>query len=233
MQWPPEYSIKISQRAKYLSLKISSEQGLVCVVPKRYNQQLIPSFIDEKRHWIEKHLSNLTINKALKSELALPDKIVLPAINQSWLVSYIPLSSKAKLIDIASQQLTIFGKIDDKLRCQRLLVNWLKLKAEKIFRQQLTILCKELNLSYDQLLIRGQKTRWGSCSADKKISLNYKLLFLPQELMQHVLIHELCHTKYLNHSKRFWQLVAKYDTQFHEHNRQLKQADHLIPRWLG
>ena len=64
------------------------------------------------------------------------------------------------------------------------------------------------------------------------ICLNYKLLFLPPQITRYVLIHELCHTVHMNHSKEFWQLVKKNDPLYKQWDHDLKNANQYIPQWL-
>jgi predicted metal-dependent hydrolase len=80
--------------------------------------------------------------------------------------------------------------------------------------------------------IRGQKTRWGSCSSRQTISVNCKLLFLPSELVRYVLIHELCHTVHLNHSAAFWALVAQKEPDYQQLDAGLRDARYHVPLWL-
>jgi predicted metal-dependent hydrolase len=90
----------------------------------------------------------------------------------------------------------------------------------------------ETGLSYSSVAIRQQKTRWGSCSSRRLISLNARLLFLPADLVTYVLVHELCHTKHLNHSSRFWRLLESYLPDYRQLDRQLRMGDRYMPGWL-
>jgi len=85
---------------------------------------------------------------------------------------------------------------------------------------------------YSALSIRQQQTRWDRCSARRLISLNARLLFLPPELVTYVLVHELCHTKHLNHSPRFWRLVESYLPDYRQLDRQLRNGSRWMPGWL-
>jgi predicted metal-dependent hydrolase len=79
--------------------------------------------------------------------------------------------------------------------------------------------------TYNNVRIKKQKTRWGSCSEKKNINFNFKLLFLPPELSDYIIVHELCHLGEFNHSKRFWNLVAKTMPNYLELKNQLKHID--------
>ena len=73
-----------------------------------------------------------------------------------------------------------------------------------------------------RLRIRYMKSQWGSCTSRGNVCLNSALVYLPNELIDYVIIHELCHLKYLNHSARFWQLVAKHAPDYQQLRRQLR-----------
>jgi predicted metal-dependent hydrolase len=93
-------------------------------------------------------------------------------------------------------------------------------------------LSAEHRLPYAKASIRQQRTRWGSCSRHGTISLNARLLFLPPVLVDYVLLHELCHTKELNHSPRFWALLGSQDPECEAHRKALRKARAVIPAWL-
>ena len=79
-----------------------------------------------------------------------------------------------------------------------------KAKARKILETKLAELAQLHNFQYNRVSIRNQRTRWGSCSSKNNISLNMKLLHLPEQLIDYILLHELVHTRVKNHSKDFW-----------------------------
>ena len=78
----------------------------------------------------------------------------------------------------------------------------------------------------------GQKTLWGSCSSRKTISINYQLLFLAPQLVNCVLIHELCHTQNLNHGPSFWQHVEKIEPDYRQLHQRLRGERATLPGWL-
>ena len=85
-----------------------------------------------------------------------------------------------------------------------------KVKAKKKLTNRLKQLAVQHGFTYNKVYIRNQKTRWGSCSHKNNISLNMKLVLLPEELVDYVILHELVHTRTHDHSKRFWAELDKY-----------------------
>ena len=85
-----------------------------------------------------------------------------------------------------------------------------KLKAKKTLITKLHVLAKKHRFTYSKVSIPNQKTRWGSCSYKNTISLNMKLVALPEELIDYVILRELVHTKIHNHSSRFWAELSKH-----------------------
>ena len=232
--WPPQYKIKKNSRARHVKLKASLHDGLEIVVPVRFNQKSIPEILEQNKLWIVKKLSE--INELLKNtdRDALPSEISLAAINQAWKVEYIKANHKKVVLFARPQhELVLMGDVENKMLCKKILMIWVKRQAKNHLGVLLKNISEQIQLPYKDFSVRAQRSRWGSCSEAKSISLNYKLIFLPYFLTAHILIHELCHTVHLNHSAKFWRLVASFDSKWKENNRAMRKADKLIPVWVG
>lgn len=224
-QYP--YQIVRSKRAKYIRIKLSRKGNLSVTLPTFTEIHLAHEFIHSKKKWIEKNLSKVIPH----TSKALPEKLDLKLLGESWDISYIEneklIDTEIKLKEYADAHTLELeagsNSLNDSLLIAKRLNQWLRKKSQKIFNVMLQELAELHGFHYQRLSIRSQKTRWGSCSNKKNINLNCKLLFMPEELVRYVMIHELCHTIEMNHSAQFWKLVEDCDPKFQTHKRELKQ----------
>jgi predicted metal-dependent hydrolase len=100
-----------------------------------------------------------------------------------------------------------------------------KAKAEEILLPRLRALAEKYGFTYNRVSIRGQKTRWGSCTHNNNLNLNMKILVLPDEIIDYVLLHELVHTRIYNHSRKFWNELSKYVPNAKEMDKRLREYD--------
>nr|WP_321260480.1 SprT family zinc-dependent metalloprotease [uncultured Pseudodesulfovibrio sp.] len=227
-------TIKTNPRAKRVLVKLVPGVGLEVVVPRGFDHALVPDILFEKQRWIERTRDILLAEgRDLSGELPdLPNVIDFKAWDRVYQVDYLDRSGSVKVIENVSR-LQVNGLVEDRRSIFEALQIFTAQKAREFLLPRLKLMCRHTGLTYSALRIRRQKTRWGSCSARGTISLNAKLLFLPIELVDHLLLHELCHTRQLNHSKRYWALVASYEPDYLRLEDEVKHGGKYVPRWFA
>ena len=103
-----------------------------------------------------------------------------------------------------------------------------KEKSRKIIEERIAHFNKFYKFKFNQISIRNQSTRWGSCSTKKNLNFNYRVALLPQHLSNYIIVHEICHLKELNHSLRFWKLVSQTISNYKSLRRELKKRNFVI-----
>jgi len=227
------YTIRYSEKAQSLQLRISAK-GLEVVIPKKLrnlSQSKVDEFIRLKQSWIDKHHQHLF---AIPKEIALPQVISLKSLDQDWQVHYEnrDLAKSTLHADVDRKRLYIHGNMTQIATCLQLLRAWLSQLANVYLPIWLSEISLVSGLSYHKVSIRNNKTRWGSCSSDKKISLSCQLLFLPHKYVKHIILHELCHTKKMHHGHAFWALLQKYDPDAINHAKEVRRLSKTIPAWV-
>lgn len=103
-----------------------------------------------------------------------------------------------------------------------------KTKALELVQTRLFYFNSIYNFSYNKISVRNQSSRWGSCSRKGNLSFNYRIVLLPPELADYIIVHELCHLGEFNHSRKFWNLVERTMPNWRELRKQLKTAQSMM-----
>jgi predicted metal-dependent hydrolase len=232
----PNYTLKISPRARNVWIRISPDKGIEVVIPRWFNRRSIPELLLKEQDWIKKTTKRLRDQERLmirEVPQKLPEQIHLKALGEFWKVKYQKtIHPLIRINHNYNSTLTVSGDISDEEKCREALRNWLQKKAENQMIPWLKQLSARIQMPIRKAMVKGQNTIWASCSRGKSISVNYKLLMIPRELVRYVLIHELCHTIHLNHSNSFWALVGKKEPNFLKYDRDLREAWQSLPSWV-
>ena len=232
-----DYTLRVSERARFIRLYVSPAKGLEIVVPRGFNCKHLPDVLHRKSAWIERALERVRPQREAMlayGEWRFPARIVFHAVDLAWDVRTKWLPAKRLSINFHRPgQMEIQGPIDDAALGRSLLGRFLIVQAENYLPPLLAAISRNSGLVYKRVAIRRQRSRWGSCSAHGSISLNAALLFLPYHLTRYVLVHELCHTVHLNHSERFWSLVGQHYPEYRSAEREMRDARDYVPRWAA
>lgn len=220
--------------ARNVYFRMCPRNGLVVTAPRRMGRATLLRLVARKAKWIANRLSEFEAVRHLADHEAAvrPESLDLPALAESWKVEY-RATGRAGAAALADRPgcIAVSGGVEDIEACQGALRRWLARRAASAFSPWLARLSEASGLQYADLSIRSQRARWGSCTVGGRISLNCKLLFLPRELVNYVMVHELCHLLESNHSHRFWAHVRRIEPGSDALRRQMRQAWKWVPAW--
>ncbi len=229
-----DYEILSSAKSRTLRLKMTARTGLTVIAPKGLNRKRVAELVAGKSDWIAARLAQFDEVRHLLGEKKStpPQAFDLPALAESWRVEY--RETRGKTVGARTDRpgrVLVFGAITDAERCNAALRRWIARRAKETLRLSLQTHSAEAKLKFRGLLIKNQRTRWGSCSKDRVISLNSKLLFIPRDLVRYVMHHELCHIVEPRHTQRFWTIVRQYEPKTAMLHARMRDAWKMIPAW--
>ncbi|WP_179403549.1 M48 family metallopeptidase [Burkholderia guangdongensis] len=217
-----EYRLKRSAR-RTIGFSIDGS-GLTITAPRWVTLADIEAAIAEKQRWI---FAKLAEWKLRTEQRALPqivwrDGTQLPYLGRPVAVA-LAGNAGAVAFDPDARQLALpLPAHADAQQIKDRVQGWLQGEAKRIFGERLAVYADKLGVAYSAYALSSAATRWGSCSSDGKIRLNWRLIHFPMSIIDYVVAHELAHLREMNHSPRFWQTVESIFPEFREARHTLK-----------
>jgi predicted metal-dependent hydrolase len=219
------YRIRRSPRARHARILVDGE-GIEVVLPPRFPLREADSLVREKRPWIERTLRRMQ---------AARDEFPPPRLEDGGEVPYLgerlTLRVRVERARARAHVLRRGGTLHVVLGEQPLrdaLESWYRRRARIEVGIRLDAAVGRAGTRYTRLSIRGQRTRWASCSSGGAMSFNYRLLLAPAEILDYVVEHEVAHLELHDHSPRFWQLLASRCPEWRERERWLRRHGHAL-----
>jgi len=215
------YTVKRSTKAKHIRLEVKSGTGLTVVIPNSYNARYIPDLLEAKREWILSKLAKCGQLRSHRIENELKSGDTLPYLGQDLEIVRRQNRGSGDSVRRERNKLIVVLRAEEG-RLDLAVEQWYRMQAADLIKGKVEKAVACLGISYNRIIIRGQKTRWGSCSHKANLNFNWKLIMAPEPVIDYVITHELVHLKEMNHTKRFWGLVAEYCPRWRECRKWLR-----------
>ena len=213
MTLPDNYILE-KKEVKHARIRVSENLSVRVLVPTDFSNSEINLLIKKKQKWIDK---NLTAFSKKKDKIKLHHNQLLLLGNRYNYFFTAHLHNKV-LINHTSKTIQSKTNLLDKTEQ----LKWYKRFAKRHITERLADLAKKHKFRYNKVFIRDQRTKWGNCSTEKNLSFNWRLIKTPQFVIDYLIIHELVHTRTMNHHQKFW---AELKSLFPEYKEAVKWLD--------
>jgi predicted metal-dependent hydrolase len=222
------YRIRRSERARRARILVDAD-GVEVVVPRRFPLREVEPFVREKGPWIERTLQRLRESEAELPPARLVDGGEVPYLGErlGLAVSVEPRRARTHVARRGETLRVAVGEPGE-AALRDALEGWYRRRARVEVAWRLDAATARAGTRYTRLQIRGQRTRWASCSATGAMSFNFRLLLAPPEILDYVVEHEVAHLELHDHSQRFWDLLAARVPEWRERERWLRAYGHLL-----
>jgi predicted metal-dependent hydrolase len=220
------FAVRVSERARRLTARVHVGGRVEIVVPRGVGPRVVRDFVQRFTPWIDRKVAAMiqipTIGEAVPAEVAF-------ALTGERFAVHWQSSARRRMVAREGQLLV---SAPDEAGARRVLRGWLRGAAAQRLAPKLMHLAGDMKHQVAKVAIRCQRTRWGSCSSRGTVSLNCSLLFLRDEVVRYLFVHELTHLRHMNHSLKFWRAVEAQEPQFRRLDAELLAGWRTVPEWV-
>jgi predicted metal-dependent hydrolase len=244
-----EYTVLRMARRRHVHLLVDDDGRVEVRTPWRYPASEVERLVREHAAWVGEAQERATSRRRARPRLV--DGAELPLLDERLGLSvagarrlepslgahaqsrapqpHLVLRTRAGRVWRDGARLHVVPLAAGEVPLRTLLERWYRREAKTWLPTRLAELAAPLGVSPSRIAIRGQRSRWGSCSTRGTISLNWRLMLVPRTLADYVLVHELCHLRHMNHSPRFWEMVASIVPDYGQRRVRLHAAQAGLP----
>ena len=220
------YRIRRSNRARHARILVDAD-GVEVVVPNRFPLRNIEPFVQEKRPWIERTLRRMRESEECFPPARLCDGGEVPYLGER-LALRVRVEPRRTRAHVARRGSELIVRLGPKTPLRSALEAWYRRRARIEVAPRLDAAVERAGASYRSVQIRGQRTRWASCSTSGAMSFNWRLLLAPAEILDYVVEHEVAHLAVQDHSPRFWRLLGSRCADWRVHEAWLRAHGHAL-----
>lgn len=222
---PLRYQIALSARRRTLCLQVLPDAGVRVLAPTWAPLEEIRAFISERQQWLHVKRTEM-LARQRPPRPALVDGARLPWLGSEIILRHCATSGRGVRLDHRDGELHIMAGAGHAL--DPLVESWYRRAALLHFEARIRYFVPDVGRAPRRVRISAARTRWGSCSARGTVSLNWRLMQLAPDLVDYVVVHELCHLLHANHSARFWRAVGKILPDYAQRRRELQHAGRAL-----
>ncbi len=214
-------------KAKVKNLYISIQNGEVVVkAPWYVTASQIQEVVESKREWIMKKLEEYKVSPRKTKEYSDGERFQI--LGKAYYLNIYYQDINNARLNVENGKIIVilpleYSEVDNSEQIKKMISKMYYMIAEKEVESSMEKMRKLVGLAPEEYRIKKVKTCWGSCSSNKKITINQDLVMYSKKAVDYVVLHEICHLKHMNHSKKFWDMVASYMPDYKEAEAELKK----------
>ena len=201
------YALRVSGRARWPSLWIAPDSGLVVTSPRGYAPDALASFLVRHRRWVAGQVQRLN-GPTLPLRWPYGNTVLYLGQGHELLFA---AGAPTEVTATSDRRLVVRMPRPGIAGGRRVLARWLHARAGEALQARTAALAEQVRLRPRRLYVRNLRRRWGGCWPGGSLSFNFRLVMAPPRVLDYVVVHELAHLQEPNHSRRFWTLVTEHD----------------------
>jgi predicted metal-dependent hydrolase len=217
------YQVRRSDRARRMRMRVIPGKGIEVVLPRGFALREAASFVRRERDWVLRQLDTL----AIVGDSTLSDGAKVPYLGDTLVVSITP--GTANRVRRAGDKLHV--TLTEGTPAHAAVESWYRREARHVLRERALLHAATLGVEIGRIAIKDTRSRWGSCSSKGNLNFSWRLLLAPDAVMDYVVAHEVAHLRELNHSPRFWAIVAHICPTYRTQRSWLRQHGPTLAAW--